>query len=486
MFSCFSKIQILKSGSTLLLLIAVCLASAWGATEASARGNQPQPATKQQFSNALAAYRNQRYREAQNILAPLAKSNPDSFEINELLGLDLVAEGKDERANPFLAKAVRLRPDVTEARTSLAANLLRLHRNSQAELQFKKVAETEPRSYEANHNLGEFYVQIGRLADAVIFLKRAQEIDSKAENNGYDLALAYDKNGNLEEARNEIQRLILINDSAELHSLLGEVEEKSKNYLAAAEQYEKAVQMDPSEQNIFDWGTELLLHQAFRPAAEVFTSGMARFPQSIRLQLGLGIALYGDGRYDDGATAFMKASDMSPGNALPLTFLGRAYESFSPPVAEQVRTRLKTFIEKNSRNAAVCYYYALALWKANEKEPHPELAEESESLLKSALAINPGYTDAYLQLGIIDANQNRYSDAIINYEKALKLDPNLANVHYRLGQALMRAGDAASAREEFAAFERLRQKQAQESDKESSEIQQFVYTMRNPSEKSAR
>ena len=176
----------------------------------------------------------------------MAKSNPDSFEINELLGLVFVAEGDDDKANPFLAKAVRLRPDLTEARTNLATNLLRLHRNAQAELQFKKVVQIEPQSYAANHNLGECYIQTGRLTDAIVFLKRAREINPKAESNGYDLALAYARNGNLDKARTEIQALLRSNDSAELHSLLGEIEEKSKNYLAAAEQYEQAVRMDPS------------------------------------------------------------------------------------------------------------------------------------------------------------------------------------------------------------------------------------------------
>lgn len=481
------EIQILKSGCAALFLAAACLyslADSGGAPRASAPANQLHPLARQQFSAALAAYRTQRYSEAQNILAPLAKSSPDNFEINELLGLALAAEGEDERANPFLAKAVKLRPGVTEARTSLATNLLRLHRNSQAELQFKKVVETLPRSYEANHNMGEFYVQTDRLADAIVFLKRAQEINPSAKDNGYDLALAYDKSGNLEQARNEIHGLIRTRDSADLHSLLGEIEEKSKNYLAAAKEYEKAVQMDPSEQNILDWGTELLFHQTFKPAVEVFSSGLARFPQSNRLQLGLGIALYGDGRNVDSAAAFLKASDMSPPDPLPLTFLGKAYDSFSPAVADQVRTRLKAFIENNPRNAPVRYYYALSLWKLNEKEPHPELAAESESLLKSALAIDPGYTDAYLQLGIIDASQNRYGEAIMNFKKALEFDPNLASVHYRLGQALMRSGDAAHAREEFATFERLREKEAQETEK--SQIEQFVYTMRNPSQKPAR
>jgi hypothetical protein len=60
----------------------------------------------------------------------------------------------------------------------------------------------------------------------------------------------------------------------------------------------------------------------------------------------------------------------------------------------------------------------------------------------------------------------------------MKLNPELANIHYRLGQVLMRTGDSARAQVEFAMFERLRAKQANEKDKEDSEIKQFVYSMR--------
>ena len=62
--------------------------------------------------------------------------------------------------------------------------------------------------------------------------------------------------------------------------ILGEVEEKSRNYLASVAQYEQAARMDPSEQNILNWGAELLLHQTFAPAVEVFKAGTQRYPQS--------------------------------------------------------------------------------------------------------------------------------------------------------------------------------------------------------------
>jgi hypothetical protein len=55
---------------------------------------------------------------------------------------------------------------------------------------------------------------------------------------------------------------------------------------------------------------------------------------------------------------------------------------------------------------------------------------------------------------------------------------NSASIHYRLGQALARAGNGALAQQEFAIFERLRKSESDTTNKEQKQIQQFVYTMR--------
>ncbi len=431
------------------------------------------------FEAAVAAYQAQDYIKALRELQPLLAAYPSSFEINELTGLVYVALGQDEKANIHLARAVQLKPNVAAAGTTLATNLVRLHREAEAEAMFRKVVGLEPGSYDANHNLGEFYIQTGRLAQSVPYLERAYEINPRAYNNAYDLALAYEQTGNLEKARGLLQELIKVSDTAELHALLGEVEEKAKNYLASATQYEQAARMDPSENNILAWGTELLLHQTFEPAVEVFKAGLARYPRSYRLEAGLGIALYGLGQFDEGAKAFFQASDMNPSEPLPLIFLGKAYENLSPPVATEVRSRMKRFLETDLRNASLRYYYAMSLWRQCQGQPQEAELTEIESLLKTAISLDPEYADAYLQLGILYASQRKYSDAINQYQQALKFKPEVAVIHYRLGQALARSGATARAQQEFAEFERLHAREVADTDKQTADIQQFLYTMRN-------
>jgi tetratricopeptide (TPR) repeat protein len=470
-----------RSTAALLLLFGCATCSGFDSPDEpprSEKSGQAAEETTRRFQVAVAAYQAERYAEAQRELIPLLAANPNSFEVNELTGLVYVALGQDENAHAYLLRAVRLNPGSAAASTTLAGNLVRLHRDAEAEVEFRKVVELEPRSYDANHNLGEFYIQNHKLAEALPYLRRAQETNPSAYNNGYDLALAYEQTGNVDKARGQVERLLKINDTAELHSLLGEIEERAKNYLVSVAQFEQAAHMDPSESNIFEWGVELLLHQTFEPAVEVFRSGIARYPRSARLEIGLGIALYGLGHFDDGAKAFFLASDMNAADPLPLLFLGKASDNLSPPVTDEVRSRLHRFLETGPPNASIRYYYAMILWKQGEAQPETAEWADIETLLESTVSLDPRNADAYFQLGILYANEHKYNDAITQYEQALKINRDTAAIHYRLGQALARTGAAGRARQEFAQFERLHAREVEETVKQTADIQQFVYTLR--------
>lgn len=466
------------SSLPVLILLASSAAKAQETTRRVSPSSDGQAEAHRRFLSALDAYNEQQFATAQAQLEPLLRAAPDSFDVNQLLGLVYVAEGDPKKANRFLAKAVQLRPSLPEARTALATNLFALHRTAEAEVQFRKAVELQPRSYDANHNLGEFYIQSGKLPEAIPCLQRAQQINPTSYNNGYDLALSLEETGQYSEAGDVIHKLIQLHDEPELHSLLGDVDEKSHQYLASVSEYERAARLDPTEQNIFNWGAELLLHQTFGPAIEVFNAGIGRFPQSAQLRNGLGIAYYGNGKMDDAVHAFFQASDLRPVDPMPLIFLGKACDAASPELGGQIQARLQVFLSGNSQRADLKYYLASCLLKSDQISSNADLDRRIETLLKDAIHTNPGYIDAYFQLGNLYEGQRRYQDAIEQYERAASLHADSAAIHYRLGQALARSGNSARASEEFATFQRLQKSETAATNKEMNEIQEFVYTMR--------
>ncbi|HLK05613.1 MAG TPA: hypothetical protein VKT53_14325, partial [Candidatus Acidoferrum sp.] len=63
---------------------------------------------------------------------------------------------------------------------------------------------------------------------------------------------------------------------------------------------------------------------------------------------------------------------------------------------------------------------------------------------------------------------------------ALELDGDLADAHYRLGQALVRTGQKEKAQEQFTVYQKLREQHLADLDKQRADIRQFVYNEKEP------
>jgi predicted Zn-dependent protease len=444
----------------------------------SAVGAEQDAALDRAFQQAVAQYNAGKLAEAAAGLENLVHKVPNSFEIHELLGMVYAGQSKDALANQHLSTAVRLRPDSAAARTNLATNLIKMGKREGAGEQLRKAVALEPKSYDANHNLGELYVSLGKLSEAIPPLKTAQQINASAYDNGYDLALAYLLTGQRDLARQEVQSLLQIKNSAELHNLLGEIEEKDGKYVAAANEFETAAHQDPSESNLFDWASELLMHRTLEPAIQVFRESAERYPDSPRIAIGLGIALYSRGNYDDAIKSLIRAADLKPSDPRTYFFLSKAYDS-SPTQADQVIERFRRFSEQQPNNAQANYYYAMSLWKGKRAQDPTLDLHQIESLLQKAVQLDPKLSDAHLQLGNLYSDQSKYAESIPEYVKALETKSDIADAHYRLGQAYVHTGQKEKAQEQLQIYQQLRAQHLADLDKQIADIRQFVYSEKN-------
>ena len=338
-----------------IILCAMLLCAGIAATEESQKQK-----LDRQFQDAVTNYDAGKYAEAAAQLEEILPHGANTFEVQELLGLVYASQSQEAKAVEHLKIAVRLKPDSSAARTNLATALLRTGKTGLAREQFRKAVELDPKSFDTNRNLGQFYIQSGKIAEALPPLERAQQIDPTSYDNGYDLALAYFLTGKLSEARVLVHNMVKIKNTGELHDLLGQIEEKDGNYVAAANEFEIASHIDPSESNLFDWGSELLLHRTYEPAIDVFQQATRLYPKSPRLMIGLGMALYSRGKYDEAVKALLTAADLSPTDPRCYFFLSKAYYS-SPNMAEDVIEKFRRYSELQPNNAMAQYYYAISL-----------------------------------------------------------------------------------------------------------------------------
>jgi tetratricopeptide (TPR) repeat protein len=308
--------------------------------------------------------------------------------------------------------------------------------------------------FKTNHAAGEALIHQGKLAEAIPYLERAWQIDPTNYANAWDLALAYFRTGNLAGARRQITSMLARQNTAELHNLLGDVEERAGNRAEAARQYQEAARAEPNEKNLADWGSFLLRCQALDEAVEIYRHAVEMHPRSSQLRVGLAVAYYTRREYDSAVETLCQAIDVDPADLRPMTFLVQMYD-ISPGMAEEVTRRFAKFVQLYPNNALAQLYYGLSLWKQGQAD-----MAAVENRLKAALALDPGLKEAHLQLGQLYEQEHKDAEAIHAYQAALRLDPAIESAHYRLARLYQRSGQNVSARKELEIYQRLHQQKA--------------------------
>ncbi len=243
--------------------------------------------------------------------------------------------------------------------------------------------------------------------------------------------------------------------------------------VTAREDMESVNLASASPKEIDRYGSSLLLRQNFETAARVFERGVERYPQSGKLQLGLGTARYGQGRYEDAVRAWLAATETGTAQVRPedtvgdaratrtteaqaCMFLAKASMSATalpPEQRAEIATRLGHFAITNPENATAHYYYGVAVLRDPGEARRADLARTE---FAKAVSRDPGLADPHFELGNLAATEHRDLEAIREYREAIRLRPDFAAAHYRLAQVYQRVGEKFKGQAELEAWEKLR------------------------------
>jgi tetratricopeptide (TPR) repeat protein len=437
----------------------------------------PKQKLDQIFQTAVADYQAGRYSEAVGGLERVLPYAGKSYEVHELLGLTYAALQSNAKAEAELKIAVQLNPNSSTTRINFGTLLLHSGKGALAIEQFREALQLDPQSYDANHDLGELYAATDKIDLAQPLLDSAQRLRPDSYDNGYDLAMADFLLGKLQEARQVAAAIEQIRNTGEVHNLLAQIDEKDGKYVDAANEYEIAAHLDPSEENFFYWGSEMLLHRTYEPAIEIFHQATARYPRSARLFVGLGLSLYSRGIYDEAVQALLTAADLTPADPRCYSFLASAYDA-SPKEASAVTDAFRRYANLRPNDARAQYYLAMSLWKGNRTQGSTADSQTVEGLLTRSIKLDDSIAEARVQLGDLYADQHEYDKSIPQYVRAIELNPNLSDAHYRLGTDYVHVGRKDDAQKEFAVYQKLRAQHLAEVEKERAEVLQFVVSER--------
>jgi Flp pilus assembly protein TadD len=355
-----------------------------------------------------------------------------------------------------------------------ALNLAKEHRYKEANATLKGVAPPTDRTQQiAFHRLKAAIASgLSDTATSAKEMEAALELAPEDPNLLHATGVAEAQAGLLDPALAHLEQARQSKDSAPLENLIGDIQEKLGNNVAAVKSYQAAVQLAPSEEEYrFALGLELLRHQTFDPAILVFEQGVKDFPRSTRMRMALAVAYFLVEREADASQTLIVALRLDPDSALAAGYLGEMQlsQTASPdPAAVQELCRFADAHPKSGHAQAICG--GLLLRQGPQAEP-------ALSRLRTAVRLAPDEPIARCNLGKALEQGHNWAGARTQMEQCARLQPDSPEAHYRLARIYRNLGlpDLAKQQEQLRA-EADRRKTA-ENDRGYAALTRFIYTL---------
>ncbi len=354
---------------------------------------------------------------------------------------------------------------------------------AQARSAFEEVSKEEPQNAYAWVSLAETYTRLKQPAAAAAAAAKAEKFggDNPAINHG--LAMYFAKAGQFAYAAELEQKFADSGraDPAAEERTAGLFLDAGKTAEAVAAA-EKAVEQHPSPgaENVlgralraagktdegekhlelawsgaqsdarfaFDYCQALLRKQNFTKAADVLTTALQSHPDDAQLVLALGVARYGQRRFDDAIAAFLKVIRIDPQVEQPYVFLGKMLDQAGERLGE-ITAAVEKWSARNPNNALAPLLLAKARLAGDSKDP------TADELLRKSIHLDEGNWEAHYELGVLFEGKRNWSDAAAELRRAAELDEKQAMPHYHLARVYDRLGDEHKAKTERALHERL-------------------------------
>ena len=188
---------------------------------------------------------------------------------------------------------------------------------------------------------------------------------------------------------------------------------QKKDYTRAASEFKRAIAMDPSNPQSYNFlANSFLAQKKPEEAVKVYKNSLALDPYQGSVRVNLGNVYLQQKKYNLAEKEFKEASKMDPSDTLAPYTLGQLY----------VQT---------------------------------ERYGEAETQFKKVQRMAPFDPNPYYSLGLTYNKQKKYKEAVKELTQAVKLRPKMAPAHLELGVAYAALGDTLKAQNEVQTLTRL-------------------------------
>jgi tetratricopeptide (TPR) repeat protein len=322
--------------------------------------------------------------------------NAGLTELYSPIGIAYYEKGDFAKSDEYLSKAMAARPQDAETKYFLALVRYKQGRNDEAISALKQSIAIKD-TPEAHYYLGEVYDAVNREADAISEYKRAIALNPAYKEAWFDLGAATYNRGKYNEAVEAYsQALKLDNQNAEARANLADVYRQLKQYAKAESEYNLAT-----------------LTYERMPKEKVDRQELAE------LYSRHGFVLGRLAKWNSAIVALEKALAISP-DKVDYTNIGWAYLS-------------SAMVDRGNKK---------------EAEAKVKLQKGADNLNK-AVALDPNFIGALLNLGVTYKELGNYSGAIQALAKCVDLRKNWLVAHNELGLSYFYSNDYEKASGQF-------------------------------------
>ncbi|MDH3535761.1 MAG: tetratricopeptide repeat protein [Gammaproteobacteria bacterium] len=188
--------------------------------------------------------------KAVKALARGIEHNPDAFELYAFAGeIELQRERYDD-ANNYLNTAITLNPQSLHEQKLYARSLFATRNYRSASFHAEAASRIAPEDVDVLVLQADIANQQGKIGSAIEALKSAISIDAASPDLQYRIGRIYQDANLFDASRDHLERAAAIRpDWAQPHVALGNLYVKRRMFDAAVAEYEKAIELEPSDQN---------------------------------------------------------------------------------------------------------------------------------------------------------------------------------------------------------------------------------------------
>jgi tetratricopeptide (TPR) repeat protein len=357
-------------------------------------------------------------------------------------GLVALKNGQLTEARRDLEGASQADPKNPYIWSSLAQTYLRLKLPEQASAAAQTAEKTGADNPLVCHALAMFYSETGQL-------RRAAEFEQKFAESPKADAHSLERAAGLYLGAGEAQKALQLAEQAVSHGSTPEKENLLGNALVAAgrkDEGEKHLQAawggaKTDERIAFDYAQALLRHEDFTRAADVIGSALSAHPRDPQLTLALGVARYGQRRFEEAITSFLKVIELDPAVEQPYLFIGRMLPQAGEHLPE-IAKAYEGWASREPQNAKAQLLLAEALLAQDHR------SDRAQTLLQKSVELDGNDWEAHYQLGALLADKRDWKAAAAELNRSIELNPKQPLPHYHLARVYDRLGQSERAEAE--------------------------------------